>query len=131
MSEHTPGPWSIGHVRKCSTVQNFNEHFVHVGANGVNGGQGNVIAVVHMGGPGALRNEIEYLEANARLIAAAPKLLEACSDKNLIALLEWIAKGKCECDPEVGAAPCERCAASSAHRRIAAAIAAAEREVTP
>ncbi|WP_312784637.1 hypothetical protein [Brevundimonas sp.] len=38
---------------------------------------GNAICIVYMGGPGATGSTQEAVEANARLIAAAPDLLEA------------------------------------------------------
>lgn len=77
MSEqkHTPGPWSIGQFRNRGQLHSFNEQLVRCGAPGVNGGQGNCIAIVHMGGKGALSNTPEDLDANARLIAAAPEML--------------------------------------------------------
>jgi hypothetical protein len=83
MAEHTPGPWSVGHVIKLSrsginNIVDWNELPVFVGAPGVSGGQGNPICIVHMGGPGATSNDSESLATNARLIAAAPELLAAC-----------------------------------------------------
>ena len=71
---HTPGPWSfdpprnwVAHRWKCS---------VRVGAKR----QGNSIAEVYMGGPGALSAEADAVEANASLIAAAPDMLQALKD---------------------------------------------------
>ena len=77
---HTPGPWSIGHVRNKGQLQSFNELPIHVGAPGVNGGQGNSIAIVHLGGRGALSNSVDDLEANGQLMAASPDLLAACRE---------------------------------------------------
>mgnify|MGYP000961965387 CR=1 FL=1 len=64
MSKHTPAPWSIdectGHI---------------IPSSGVGGG------ICDPWG-----DSIEQMEANARLIAAAPELLEAC--KNIVAACE-------------------------------------------
>lgn len=48
---------------------------IHVGTDPAN--RGNVVATVHMGGPGATLNSREAVDAAARLLAAAPKLLAA------------------------------------------------------
>lgn len=71
MSEATPRPWSIGHLRKASSLHSYNDLPIHCGAPGVNGGQGNVIAIVHMGGPGATSNLPTSIEANAEFIVRA------------------------------------------------------------
>ena len=42
--------------------------------------RGNSIAEVYLGGKGALLTDRESVEANARLIAAAPAMLEALED---------------------------------------------------
>lgn len=72
MLKHTPGPWSVGYTRKssCSEFAHF-ETPVHVGE--VN--RGNALAIVHLGGDGAINGSREAVEANARLIAAAPEML--------------------------------------------------------
>ena len=78
--EHTPGPWCIGHVR--DTTQKYQhtsfEVPVHVGAwNDRAAGPGNCLAIAYLGGPGAIDSTREAVEANARLIAAAPELFKA------------------------------------------------------
>ena len=82
MSKHTPGPWSVMFQNSRAMDSDPNYQWwqvpVQVGApGGVNGGPGNVIAMVSMGGPGAMISDKEHVEANARLIAAAPDLLAA------------------------------------------------------
>lgn len=76
--DHTPGPWSVGHTR--DTTERYQhtsfEVPVHVGAFGVNGGPGNALAIVYLGGKGAIDGSREAVEANARLIAQAPELLK-------------------------------------------------------
>jgi hypothetical protein len=62
MSKHTPGPWEI-------YTHNPDGSGLHIKST-----KGGVIAKLF--NPG-LR---EMLEANARLIAAAPELLDACED---------------------------------------------------
>lgn len=74
---YTPGPWSVGHTRKSRTdpaFGPFHETPVHVGSYE---NRGNALAVVYLGGDGALRSDVESVEANARLIAAAPDVVKA------------------------------------------------------
>jgi len=70
MSKHTPGPWTVGHTRTFTHSGGIfgTETAVHYG-DAVN--RGNCIA--HAYGHGAL----SHSEDDARLIAAAPDLLEA------------------------------------------------------
>jgi hypothetical protein len=78
MSQHTPGPWSMmlqnSRPKEYGGGITFWEVPVQVG-RGKNAG--NVLALVCMGGPAATQSTKESVEANARLIAAAPDLLEA------------------------------------------------------
>ena len=77
MSKFTPGPWCVGHTLQggSKTVPRF-EAYVHAGEIS---NHGNCIAVVHMGDAGAIHNDRQSVEANARLIAAAPDLYDALS----------------------------------------------------
>lgn len=78
--EHTPGPWCVGHTRDESKRYQHTsfEVPVHVGAwNDRTGGPGNCLAIAYMGGPGAIDSSQEAVQANARLIAAAPELFKA------------------------------------------------------
>lgn len=76
MSRHTPGPWVSFGTRRAHGAPGF-EGLVRVdGATGA----GNVIALVCTGGPGAASGDKDGIEANARLIAAAPELLAALRD---------------------------------------------------
>jgi hypothetical protein len=76
MSEYTPGPWSVGHMepRKYGAGITQYETPVHVGEAG---NRGNCLAIVYLGGVGAITSTPEATMANARLIAAAPDLLAA------------------------------------------------------
>jgi hypothetical protein len=58
---HTPGPWLV-------TKTQVGEHMIHLE-------DGSSIALV---GDGPHEGDVRTSEANARLIAAAPELLEAC-----------------------------------------------------
>jgi len=73
-TEHTPGPWGI------QTDPNlFNGKTAVWGKNG----HGTLIAVIYADGAK------DSIEANAKLIAAAPKLLAACK-KEVIMLTELL-----------------------------------------
>lgn len=65
------------------------------------------------------------------LYAASGMLAEACETTNLLALLQHIGGGSCQCDPEVGAAPCESCVASLGFQRITTALAVYRKAVQP
>jgi len=120
MTKHTPGPWQASPDYAVDGQHRFNDW-------------GGVEAITPDGK--YVRREIctflidedGVLEdiANARLIAAAPDLLQACQTDHLLALLQHIGGGACECDHDVGMAPCMGCVANQAARRIAAAIAKA------
>ena len=56
MAGHTKGPWK------------------HLGGGDIRGPDGKTIALTY----GPVKNPVPSAEANARLIAAAPELLEAC-----------------------------------------------------
>lgn len=83
MSEYTKGPWSVMFQNSRAVEYPGYQGWqvpIQCGAHGVNGGPGNVLAIVHMGGPGATSSTKESVEANARIIAAAPELLDAAED---------------------------------------------------
>lgn len=61
---YTPGPWKLNFENSNEIVADF-------------GGQDITVALAH--GPAGMWGEVQYEHAaNARLIAAAPELLEAC-----------------------------------------------------
>ncbi len=80
---HTPGEWEAMPPKKIG------KHW-RVGANAKLGGNGAIggasvlyyVATIDNGAPG---DTLETEEANARLIAAAPEMLQACKDG-----LEWM-----------------------------------------
>jgi hypothetical protein len=76
MTTHTPAPWCVGRTegRDYGGGMIRHETPVHIGPADK---RGNVLAIVYQGGSGALWSAREAVEANARLIAAAPDLLEA------------------------------------------------------
>lgn len=63
---HTPGPWAVGPIDDTVVT--------HIGANGQR------YEIADITGDYNQPDEWPVMEANARLIAAAPCLLEACSD---------------------------------------------------
>lgn len=67
--KHTPGPWHVGNVNKSR-----NKEFISI-----NCGEGNAVYTIAQTIP--LRDSAtDEDRANARLIAAAPELLEALAD---------------------------------------------------
>lgn len=75
-AKYTPGPWSVGHTNPKDYGGGIIHYYtsVHVGS-GTN--RSNALATVGMGGPGATVSTPETVQANARLIAAAPELYAA------------------------------------------------------
>lgn len=72
----TPGPWSVGYIGKQNVdpiLGDWYEAPIHVGKEK----PGNCLAIVYLGGDGATDFSREAVEANARLISAAPDMLEA------------------------------------------------------
>jgi hypothetical protein len=65
MAEHTKGPWSVGHTRQSPTDPRIGPFWDN--------------------GDRIMSESREAVEANARLIAAAPELLAACE-----AAKEWL-----------------------------------------
>jgi hypothetical protein len=87
MSKHTPGPWTYDSVREVNGFPVYR----------ILSGDGMVGALEQCNIPGETRRELEQtLEANARLIAAAPELLEAA--KNVLAALEEFGFSRNEID---------------------------------
>lgn len=74
--KHTPGPWSVTERKPSHDCYGRDaiECLVHVGERR---NTGNALAVVGLGGMGAISALPEHVRANASLIAAAPELLEA------------------------------------------------------
>ena len=97
MSKHTPGPWDVAATPDTPSVRPMRITRFHAVAPA----SGPVLAVLPAG-----RRDVQ--DANARLIAAAPELLEALKD---------IALSPCACIPaEFGesAITCNRCLARAA-----------------
>jgi len=71
MSKHTPGPWSVPHFAdddvKCNCGYVFSEFQDHMGS---------ICSISFANSSETEACEIEEAKANARLIAAAPDLLE-------------------------------------------------------
>ena len=66
---HTQGPWHVGMESDWSIDTDGENSFVHIGPN-----YGDPVAIAVVG---SAWDQDDELEANARLIAAAPDLLEA------------------------------------------------------
>ena len=84
MSKHTPGPWSVPHFAtdcacNCAYVVSGNQH-----------GMGAIATVHHSDEADGEHNEpMDVAIANARLIAAAPDMLEALRKmRELLRLLQ-------------------------------------------
>jgi hypothetical protein len=72
-AKFTPGPWTATDPHKWLANTPRFKCSVRYGTTNL----GNSIAEVYLGGPGALSADAESVNANARLIAAAPELYEA------------------------------------------------------
>ncbi len=105
MSKHTPGPWAQNEDR----VESANEH------GWINDGW----IVAGCAGPDAY--------ANARLIAAAPEMLEALREAEC-ALSLMHSYGHCEADSYTGARDVAQVRAGDALDKVSAAIAKATGE---
>ena len=74
MSKHTPGPWTVHHFLDNDGVANCPQD---CGVYEIEEANETIVGHQHDGNHG---EAIIEAEANARLIAAAPDLLEACLD---------------------------------------------------
>ena len=81
MTQHTPGPWlpEFGEAARVRAQQDGGQVAIMMNLKGQFGLAG--------------RRTVEEVEANARLIAAAPDLLEALIE--VTATLAWNAHGEC------------------------------------
>jgi len=77
-TKHTPGPWVfLPKATRENDSLGFSTFTANVAVGNDDGDHGNYLASIHAGGPGAIYSTQEAVEANARLIAAAPDLYEA------------------------------------------------------
>jgi len=92
MAEHTPGPWNKTHVETGWIIGPRQQN------------RGDYVADVHEHQSGAMTDS--EAEANARLIAAAPLLLEACIEARAIHMLLPMGAGHAIrlCDAAIAAA---------------------------
>jgi hypothetical protein len=95
MNEFTT--WSVGHVEASWSdpkVGQLHRVPIHVGEQN---NKGNVIAVAHMGGNAATKFDSDSVLATAKLIAAAPTMLDALerAEHSLEHALVWM---PLECD---------------------------------
>jgi hypothetical protein len=74
--KHTPAPWCVGSIEAKSYTGYPGEKFeatIHVGDKS---NYGNCLAVVYMGGNGAISNSMDNIEANAYRIVACVNACE-------------------------------------------------------
>lgn len=84
---HTPGPWRVINYSSTSEIKGF---IAVVGSNEVPEHICDVFPFGHR--PGGIKRELEQHAANARLIAAAPAMLEALEQA-----LDDMQNGLCVC----------------------------------
>lgn len=114
-TQHTPGPWEIARCKRGNLGDKLSEMqpYIAIQSIAVNGnGPDATICYVEgqdgfkFGGAGIIQQKVNN-EANARLIAAAPELLEA--------LEELVTDGECYCaDYVANKKPCGFCQARAA-----------------
>lgn len=108
-TKHTPGPWK--------KAERLNGPWWHISAesSGLGPGQGRqAVACVHGESKRGAKALAEMFEANARLIAAAPDLLEALQDVDAL----WMHHSVAHSDGKI----------SPLHEKVIAAIAKATGE---
>lgn len=103
MSKHTPGPWVVGPVDDCVVT--------HMGSDGVR------YTVAEIDGDYNQPDTWPIMEANARLIAAAPDLLNECKKQ-----VDWLRHIK----PQITGPSSVMLGVEQSITYIAAAIAKAE-----
>jgi len=89
MNEHTPGPWAIEELLSCDTEPGDGAETLVTAYADENGKEGATVAKVNRWTYGDDPPTKDSME-NARLIAAAPDLYEAC--KHAFEFHEWLAK---------------------------------------
>lgn len=97
--KHTPGPWSWSE-RKADPNREYPCKIICHVQVGDGNLAGNTLALVSLGGSGAISVKEDDVRANARLIAAVPDLLEACIS---LSVTFGFDKG---CDCGTGTCPC-------------------------
>jgi hypothetical protein len=103
--QHTPGPWTATESHKWLANTPRYKSSIRYGATNL----GNSIAEVYLGGPGALNCDAESVNANARLIAASPDLLEALN-RMLVSFAGKDEELCMECGEKVGSGQsCDTC----------------------
>ena len=79
-TKHTPAPWVVGpftgQMNPTKPWQTWPQMAVRCGSKDPRIGAGNVFVTIHAGGVGALSCNKEAIQANARLIAAAPEMYD-------------------------------------------------------
>jgi len=110
-AKHTPGPWNYGHSDPEASYPFF---YVSCGEEYENELPDISIAVINYGGnnydPATLVSDRAMAEANARLISAAPDLLDVC--RQMLAYIESVSGIEQHEIPSVG--PSGMCLAARA-----------------
>ena len=105
MQQHTPGPWRNDYSPRTGFGRGYGKSQIIAATGQAIAG---VVVVQPQAGPmyrggGFSQETFDELEANARLIAAAPELLEAClAMTNLLqaTIVKYVGNGTILTDPE-------------------------------